>query len=46
MGLAKNTKQQATLMSEVDMNKVKKDAIDVKFTLNGMDFGALVADIY
>jgi hypothetical protein len=46
MGLVKITKHQATLEREVDMNKVKKDAIDVKSIFNGMDFGAPVADIY
>jgi hypothetical protein len=28
------------------MNKVKKDAIDVKFTLIGMAYGVLVVAIY
>jgi len=28
------------------MNRVKKDAIDVKFTLIGKGFGVHVADIY
>ncbi len=46
MGLVKITKQQATRMWAVDMNKVKKDVIDVKFTLIGADFGVRVADIY
>ncbi len=46
MDLVKITKHQATLTSEVDMNKVKKDVIDVKFTLNGVDFSALAVDIY
>jgi hypothetical protein len=46
MGLVKNTKHQAILVRGVDMNKVKKDAIDVKFTLIGMAYGVLVVAIY
>jgi len=40
MGLVKNTRHQVILMKEVDMNKVKKDVIDVRFTLNGRVYGA------
>jgi hypothetical protein len=46
MGLVKITKHQVILMKEGAMNKVKKDVIDVKFTLIGRDYGAHVADIY
>jgi phage terminase large subunit len=46
MGLVKITKQRVIPISEVDMNRVKKDATNVKFTLIGMDFGVHVADIY
>jgi hypothetical protein len=40
MDLVKITKHQVILMKEGAMNKVKKDVIDVKFTLLGRDYGA------
>jgi hypothetical protein len=46
MGLVNNTRHQVTLMREADMSKVKKDAIDVKFTLIGRVYGAHVVVIY
>lgn len=45
MGLVKNTKLQATLGKEEDMNKAKSDVIGVKFTLNGKVCGVHVVDI-
>jgi hypothetical protein len=46
MDLVKNTKHQVILMWEDDMSKVKKDVIDVKFTLIGRVYGAHAVVIY
>jgi hypothetical protein len=46
MDLVKNTKHQVILMWEADMNKVKKDVIDAKFTLIGRVYGAHAVVIY
>lgn len=45
MGHVKITKLQIALGKVAVMNKVKKDVIGVKFTLNGKVCGVLVADI-
>ena len=46
MGNVKNTKRRVTLEKEGVMSKDRNDAIDVKFTLDGMVYGAPVVDIY
>jgi len=46
MGLVKNSRHQVILMKGDDMSKVKKDVIDVKFTLTGRDCGVPAVVIY
>jgi len=46
MGLVRNTKQLLILMLGVGMNKDRKDAIDVRFTSIGRDYGVLAVVIY
>ena len=46
MDHVKNTRLPLILMLEEDMNKVKKDAIVVRFTLIGKVCGALAVGIY
>jgi hypothetical protein len=46
MDLAKNTERLLILSLVVDMNKDRKDVIDVKFTSIGRDYGVLVVVIY
>jgi hypothetical protein len=46
MDLVKNTRRLLTLMLEADMNRDKKDVIDVKFTSIGRGYGALAVVIY
>lgn len=40
-----NTKQKPIRMRGEDMNKDRKDVINVNFTLTGKDYGVLVVDI-
>jgi len=46
MALVKNTRLLLIRVREDDMNKDKNDVIDVKFTWNGRDYGALVVVIF
>jgi hypothetical protein len=46
MDLVKNTWQKVTALKVDDMNKVKNDALIVKYSYNGMDCGVLVVGAY
>jgi hypothetical protein len=44
--LVKNTGVNPTLMRAGDMSKDKKDALNVKYLLNGKVCGVLAVDVY
>jgi len=46
MDIVKNTKPKAIPMKGADTNKVKNDALSVKYSLIGKDYGVLVVDVY
>jgi hypothetical protein len=43
--LAKNTRPKPTVWKVEDTNRVKNAVLSVRCSLNGRDFGALVADV-
>ena len=43
--LVKNTRSKATVRKVEDTNKVKNGVLSARYSLDGMDFGALVADV-
>jgi len=46
MELVKNTLLRVTVQRVGDMSKVKNDAHNVKYLLNGKDYGVLAVDVY
>ena len=46
MALVKNTRLRILVLRVVDMGRVKRDALNVKYLLNGKDYGVLVVDVY
>jgi hypothetical protein len=42
----KNSRLKVIVMKVVDMNKAKNGAPNVRYSLNGMDYGVLVVDVY
>jgi hypothetical protein len=44
-GCVKNTRPKVTAMKVEDMNRVKKDALNVKYSSNGRVCGVLVVDV-
>lgn len=46
MDIAKNTRQKATVLKVVDMNRDKNDALNVNCLLSGKDYGVLVVAVY
>jgi hypothetical protein len=46
MGLVKNTWLKQLVLKVEDMNKVKNDVRNVKYSYSGKDCGALAVDVY
>ena len=45
MDLVKNSRLKVTGVKVGDMNRVKNDVLNVKYSLNGRDCGVLVVDV-
>jgi|GEM_PF-6580915 len=46
MNIVKNSKLKVMLKRVVDMYKVKSDALNMSYLLNGKDYGVPVVDVY